>query len=293
MIWDERILAAVSQLTIRAKRNVATLMTGNYRSTFRGSGMQFKEFRRYEPGDDIRHMSWPVTARTGKPTIKTYEEERELNVVLMVDVSGSSLFGLGKRPKLEMYGDLMAVLGLAALESGDKLGTLFFSNQPEQFRPPRRGRELLSVVLSDLLSKARLGNQSDLRPALSYLREVLKQRSLIIVISDFLLPDFERELIPLAERNEVILLHCFDDAERGSLPDGVLEAWNPEGGGMQLIDATSETLRREMAEGHTQLINDLEAMSHRTRSDYFCLSKQDEYLKRLISFFRYRGPSRI
>ena len=103
-IWDERLLKAVSQLTIGAKRNVATLMTGNYRSAFRGSGMQFKEFRRYEPGDDIRHMSWNVTARTGKATVKTYEEERELNVMLLVDISGSSLFG----NKLQMYGDSLS-----------------------------------------------------------------------------------------------------------------------------------------------------------------------------------------
>jgi len=291
--FDPKVLEAVSQLRIRAKRNVATLATGNYRSAFRGSGMQFKEFRHYEPGDDIRHMSWTVTARTGKPTIKTYEEERELNVILMIDISGSSLFGLGKSTKLDMCAELVSVIGLAALDAGDKLGMLFFSDQPGLYVPPRRSREQLGTMLTHLLSQTKLGNQSDLRPALGFLSQVLKQKSIIIVLSDFWLPGFEEAFVPLSERHETILVHCFDDAERGNLPDGVLEAWNPETEQPFLVDASSPQLRKQLAERHTTLINDLEQLSHRTRSDYLCLSKQDEYLKRLISFFRYRGPSRI
>ncbi len=293
MEFDPKVLEAVSQLRIRAKRNVATLATGNYRSAFRGSGMQFKEFRHYEPGDDIRHMSWTVTARTGKPTLKTYEEERELNVILMVDISGSSLFGMAKSRKLDMYAELVSVIGLAALESGDKLGALFFSDQPGLFLPPRRSREQLGSLLTQLLSQPQVGNRSDLKPALRFLSQVLKQKSILIVISDFWLPDFEEAFIPVAERNETIFLHCFDDAERGFLPTGVLEAWHPETNKPYLVDASSVSMKRKLAEKHTGLVNELEALAHRTRTDYLCLSKQDDYLKRLISFFRYRGPSRI
>lgn len=289
MKWDERLLEAVARLTIRARRNVASIVTGNYRSAFRGSGMQFKEFRHYEPGDDIRHMSWTVTARTGKATVKTYEEERELNVVLLVDTSGSSLF----KNKAEMFAELTSVIGLAAIESGDRLGFLFFSDEPGVYLPPKRSRDQLSVAVSSLLAEPKMGRKSDLRPALKFLSEVLKQRSIVIVISDFWLPEFEQELIPLSRRHEIILLHCFDDAERGDLPSGVHESWSPEGNVSFLLDTSSDRLSKKLAERHTSLVNDLESVGRRNQADYLSLSHQDDYLKRLILFFRHRGPSRV
>lgn len=293
MKFDPKVLEAVAQLKIYATRNVATLVSGNYRSAFRGSGMQFKEFRHYEPGDDIRHMSWTVTARTGKPTIKTYEEERELNVVLLVDISGSTLFGSGNQRKLDMMAELVSVIGLAALDSGDKLGVLFFSDGPGAYFPPKRNREQLGMLLTQLLSQPRVGNRSDLRPALRFLSQVLKQKSIVIVLSDFWLPDFESTLVPVAERHETIFLHCFDDGERGALKAGIVEAWHPEEQSFFLVDGNSAAVRRALAEKHTGLVNGLEALCHRTRTDYLSMSRQDDYLKRLISFFRFRGPSRI
>src|SRR5262249_49661131 len=147
------LLRAVSELQITPRRNVYTLLAGNYRSPFRGSGMQFKEFRHYQEGDDIRHMSWTVTARTGRATMKVYEEERELNVVLAVDVSGSSLFGLMAQRKIDMYAELLAVMGLAAVKSGDNLGLLLFNDQPVHYLPPRRTRDHVKVALTKLLEQ--------------------------------------------------------------------------------------------------------------------------------------------
>ncbi len=215
MLIKEEILRAVAQLEIRARKNITSLLSGSYRSAFRGSGMQFKEFRHYEPGDDIRHMSWPVTARTGRATVKVYEEERELDIILMVDVSGSTLFGIGEKKKLDVYGELMALVGLAAVKSSDNVGLLLFDDKPRAYIPARRTRHHVHALLTRLLEQPFSGQKSDLREALTYANRILSHRSLIMVISDFIMPGFETELATVSHKHEVILLHCADDAERG------------------------------------------------------------------------------
>jgi len=292
MKFTQDLLRAVAELEIRARRNVTALLAGNYRSAFRGSGMQFKEFRSYEPGDDIRHMSWAVTARTGKATIKTYEEERDLDVILMVDVSGSSLFGQTKKRKIDMYAELTALIGLAAIRSGDNFGLLLFSDEPKLFLPPRRGRTQVRLALDQLLKQPLTGAGSDLGPALHFIQNNLKHRSLVIVISDYLMPPFEREFHIAAKRHELLCLHCYDDAERGSAIDGVYEICDPETGEFLLLDANSATTRKALAEYQTQLQNTLEELCRRSKADLLSLSVEDDYLQRLVRHFKQRGPVR-
>lgn len=288
MNFSQDLLRAVAELEIRARRNVTALLAGNYRSVFRGSGMAFKEFRHYEPGDDIRHMSWTVTARTGRATIKTYEEERDLDVVLMVDVSGSSIFGNSKKRKIDMYAELTALIGLAAIHSGDNFGLLLFTNQPLIFLPPRRGRTQVMLALDHLLKQPLNGKASDLGPALNFIKKNLRHRSLVIVASDFLMPSFEREFIYTAKRHELLCLHCFDDAERGSAIEGVYEIWDPETGEFLLLDANSSRTRRALAEYQTQLQNNLEELCNRSKADWLSLSVEDDYLQRLVRYFKTR-----
>jgi uncharacterized protein (DUF58 family) len=291
--FSEELLRAVSQLELSARRRVAALLNGNYRSAFRGSGMQFKEFRHYEPGDDIRHMSWPVTARTGRATVKVFEEERELDVVLLIDVSGSSLFGIGKKRKIDMYADLAALIGLAGVRSGDNVGALFFNDKAGLYLPPARSRSQVLVTLTHLLNQPLRDQQSDLRPALLQAESVLRNRSLILVLSDFLVPEFEQELRLLSRRHEVILLHCFDDAERGMGLKGVFEVRDPETGEYWLLDGNSPSTRRQLAEFQVRLTHRLEDVSRKARADYVCLSSKDDYLQRLVQYFRGRGPARV
>jgi uncharacterized protein (DUF58 family) len=291
--FSDDLLRAVAELQLKAKRNVTALLAGNYRSAFRGSGMQFKEFRHYEPGDDIRHMSWPVTARTGRATVKTFEEERELNVMLMVDVSGSSLFGMTPKRKIDMYAELVALIGLAAIRSGDNVGLLLYNEAPVLYLPPKRTRDQVLTAISHVLSQPLRGTRSQFAPALNHLQSVLKQRALIIALSDFWVPPFDRELTQLARRHELVLLHCYDDAERGAGLEGVYEICDPETGELLLLDAGSKKVKRSLAEHHTRLTNDLEDLCRRSRADYLTLSVEDDYFQRLVHFFHRRGPSRM
>lgn len=293
MVITEDILRAARELTIRARRNMTALLAGNYRSAFRGSGMSFKEFRHYEPGDDIRHMSWAVTARTGRATIKVFDEERELDVVLMVDVSGSSVFGIAGKRKIDMYAELVALVGLAALRSGDNMGLLLFSDKPELYLPPRRTRDQVLVALTQLLKQPLTSAKSDLRAPLQYAQNVLRNRSLILIVSDFLAPSFENELKAMSAKHEIILLHCFDDAERGAKLDGIYEVCDPETGEYYLLDGASKRTRQALALHQAKLRGSLDALCRSSRADYINLSVEDDYLRKLIQFFRRRGPSRL
>jgi uncharacterized protein (DUF58 family) len=290
--FRQKLLQAVAQLEIRSRRNIASLLAGDYRSSFRGSGMQFKEFRHYEAGDDIRHMSWPVTARTGRATVKIYEEERELNVLVMVDVSGSTLFGDRQQRKIDMYAEVSALLGLAAVKSGDPFGTLLFSQKVNAYLPPRRTQDHVRASMLRILEQPLTNAGSDLRPALAYAQRVLKVRSLILILSDFIMPAFEAELRSIARRHEVILLHGFDDAERGAGLSGIYPVWDPESGDYLLLDGNSARVRRGLAEFQTGLVNSLQELGRTCGADYLPLSVEDDYLKRLVAFFRRRGPRR-
>ncbi len=289
--FRDKLLQAVAQLEIRSRRNIASLLVGDYRSSFRGSGMQFKEFRNYEPGDDIRHMSWQVTARTRKPTVKIYEEERELNVLVMVDVSGSTLFGRPHQRKIDMYGEVTALLGLAAVKSGDPFGSLLFSQKVDAYLPPRRTQDHVRTSMLRILQQPLAGARSDLRPALAFARKVLKVRSLVVILSDFLMPPFRAELQALARRHEVVLFHGFDDAERGNL-DGLYPVWDPESGEYLLLDGNSKRVKKRLAEYQTELVDGLQDMGRSCGADYLPLSVEDDYLRRVVSFFRGRGSRR-
>ncbi len=293
MHFSEPLLRAVSELELRTRRNVSAFLSGNYRSRFRGSGMQFKEFRHYEPGDDIRHMAWPVTARTGRATVKVYEEDRELNVVMLVDTSGSTIFAGKQKRKQEMYAELVALVGLAAVKSGDRMGSLFFDDEPLDFLPPRRTRANVLASLSKLLDRPLTGKRSDLRPALTYLHNILPTRSMILILSDFMVPAFENEFMRLARTHEVILLHGYDDAERGIGLKGVYEVCDPETGEFYILDGRSKRVRRHLAEHQFALSRQLQDLAERSKADYLPLSVEDDYLQRFVRFFRQRGPVRI
>lgn len=292
MKFREALLRAADQLELSSLRRLSALLSGHYPSPFQGSGMQFKDFRPYQFGDDIRHMSWQVTARTGHPTLKTYEEDRELNIIVMVDVSGSSLFGISERRKIEMYQELVALLGLAASKTNDNFGTLFFDNQPLLYIPPRKSRSHVLLALSKLQSLALEGRKSDLRPSLRYLSRFLKTPSLVLILSDFLTPPFEDELKTLSTKHEVVLVHCFDDAERGSILKGVYEGRDPETGEFYLVDGNSLELQRGLLNQFTKLSMSLEQTARDTKSDYLPLSVQDDYLQRVVRHFKSRGASK-
>jgi uncharacterized protein (DUF58 family) len=230
-------------------------------------------------------MSWSVTARTQRPTVKVYEEERELNVLLLVDVSGSVLVGNSGR-KTTMYAELAALVGLAAINAGDPFGTLLFTDSVKSYLPLRRSEEHIRVAMLKILEQPFLNARSDLRPALAYAQKVLKVRSLVLILSDFLVPGFETQLFSLARRHEVILLHGYEGLEAGRGLQGVYATQDPESGEFSVLDGNALSMRQQLANFQNELSNKLRTLGRSCGAEYLSLSVEDDYLQQVVHFFR-------
>jgi len=237
------ILRQVKLIELRTRGSVNALFTGEYRSVFRGQGMEFAEVREYLPGDEVRSIDWNVTARMGRPFVKRYVEERELTVMLAVDLSGSSRFGTARRFKSEAETELAAVIAMSAVRNNDRVGTLLFTDRIELVVPPRKGRRHALRVLRDLLAYTPLGQGTDLAGALDYLSRVLSHRTIVFVLSDFQAADYERPLASLAQRHDVIAVTTEDPAEI-TLPNvGLARFADPESGRVIRIDTSDPRVR--------------------------------------------------
>jgi len=236
------VLRQVRFIELRARRLVTTLLSGAYRSVFRGQGIEFAEVRAYELGDDFRSIDWNVSARMGSPYVKTYEEERELTLLLVVDRSGSVAFG-GPRTKAEVAVEVGAVLALAAARQNDRVGALIFADAVEQVVPPAKGRRHVLRVIRDLLAYAPSGRGTNLGAALAYAGRLLRHRAIVVVLSDFRAEGWELPLSRLSRRHEVVAI-TVDDPRELEFPDaGWIELEDAETGARTLVD-TSEAAGR-------------------------------------------------
>lgn len=278
------LLHAIELLEFHSRKRLASSYIGNDESPYRGSGMQFKEFRQYEFGDDIRHISWTTTARTGKTQLKLYEEEREINVFMLVDTSGSSLFGSSQRKKIDMYAEVMALLGMASLKENFRFGALFFDTKVREYIPPTRNKDEILSTLNHLINLDLEKKQSDIRPALQFCSQLLKHRTLVVVLSDFLLEPFTSELVSLGTKHELILLQGYDDSERLLSSRGVYEICDPESGDFYLLDSESAVFRKTLSGYYARFTGQLEQLARTCQADFLPLSVQDDYLQRLIYF---------
>ncbi|HET9604710.1 MAG TPA: DUF58 domain-containing protein [Gemmatimonadales bacterium] len=236
------VLAQVKAIELRTRGLVTSLFAGEYRSLFRGQGMEFAEVRAYEPGDDFRSIDWNVSARLASPFVKTFTEERELTVMLVVDQSGSTRFG---RPmtKAALAVEVGAVLALAAAAQNDRVGALLFADEVERVIPPRKGRRHALRVIRDLIAFAPEGRHTNLAASLLYATRLLRHRSIVVVLSDFVAEGWERPLRRLAARHEVVAIAVEDPRER-NLPDaGWLELSDAESGQRVLVDTGNRRLR--------------------------------------------------
>lgn len=236
------VLAQVKAIELRTRGLVTSLFAGEYRSLFRGQGMEFAEVRAYEPGDDFRAIDWNVSARLASPFVKTFTEERELTVMLVVDQSGSTRFG---RPmtKAALAVEVGAVLALAAAAQNDRVGALLFADEVERVIPPRKGRRHALRVIRDLIAFAPEGRHTNLAASLLYATRLLRHRSIVVVLSDFVAEGWERPLRRLAARHEVVAIAVEDPRER-NLPDaGWLELSDAETGQRVLLDTGNRRLR--------------------------------------------------
>lgn len=242
------LMRRVVRLRVVTDRLADEYLAGAYHSVFKGQGVEVEEVREYVPGDDMRAIDWSVTARTGKPHVKRFREERELAIMLLVDVSGSQAFGSTGRSKADLAAELTALLALSAIKNQDRVGLIMFSDRPEKIVPPRRGTRAVMRLIREVLAAPTTDRPTDIAAALHFLNRVRKRRAVVFLISDFIAQDFEQELRIAAGRHDVICCVTSDPAEVELPNAGLLLLHESEGGTPHLADTSSRRVRRAFRE---------------------------------------------
>ena len=284
----KQILKKVKQVEIRTRGLVNDLFGGEYHSVFKGRGMAFSEVREYQPGDDIRLIDWNVTARNRTPFIKIFEEERELTVYLLVDISKSGEFGSQNQLKQEFGAEIASVLGFSAIKNNDKVGLILFSNDVEKYVVPKKGKSHVLRVIRELLYTTPKNNKTSIKNALDYLLKVAKRKSVVFLISDFIDIDYWSSLKIVNRKHDLIGIRLFDPAEK-LLPDlGVIKVRDPESGSSFWIDTSS---RGEMEKLKSQINSDFDTFNKQAKKigfDIISVSTNGDFVDPLISLFRKR-----
>lgn len=282
------VLRQVKLIELRTRRLVNSLFSGEYRSIFKGQGMEFAEVREYQPGDEVRSIDWNVTARMRRPFVKRYIEERELTLMLVVDVSGSEQFGTRRRFKSELATELAAVLTMSAVRNNDRVGALLFTDRVEHFVPPRKGRRHALRILRDVLVYEPKGKGTDIGGALNFLRRLLSQHAIIFLISDLADPKVEHPLKLLAQRHDVVVARI-DDPTEMELPDiGLARFEDPESGETVDVDTSDPKVRQAFQESAQLERANTRAMLRRLAIDEIPITTGESYIEPLLRFFRSR-----
>ncbi len=283
------LLKKVRKIEIKTKGLSKHIFSGEYQSAFKGRGMSFSEVRDYQYGDDVRNIDWNVTARTGSPHIKIFEEERELTVILLIDVSQSSFFGTNKQMKNEILTELSAVLSFSATQNNDKVGVIFFSNTIEKYIPPKKGRQHILRIIRELINFKPEGTGTDLSVALQFFTNVIKKRSICFVLSDFMTQGYENPLRIAARKHDLIGMHIFDERER-TLPNvGLIQALDAETGKVRWIDTSIKKVREDYAKWFAENQDYFRSNFLKSGSDTISICTDDSYEKALHQFFRRRS----
>jgi uncharacterized protein (DUF58 family) len=283
------ILRKIRRLELRTRRLVESSFAGQYQSVFKGRGMNFEEVRPYSPGDEIRAIDWNVTARTGEPFIKKFTEEREMTVMIILDVSASGNFGSVRESKRELAAEVAAILAFSAIHNNDKVGLLLFSDRVELFIPPKKGRHHILRLIREMLYFKPKGRGTDLAGALEYMNKLITRRAVAFVISDFFTGDFTRPLTVSARRHDMVALPIVDPAEEG-LPDvGVILLEDPETGEQIEVNTSRSAITRNYAELSALRTKELNSMFGSRGIDMVSLRTDKDYLPVLRNFFDRRG----
>ena len=282
------ILKKVRRIEISTRGLVNEVLSGEYHSVFKGRGMNFAEVREYQYGDDIRSIDWNVTARTGSPFVKVFEEERELTVMLVVDVSASGDFGTQERLKGEVAVEICALLAFSAIKNNDKVGLIIFSDHVEKFVPPRKGKRHVLRVLRELLYHRPEGCGTDIRAALDYLNHVQRKRAVTFLVSDFRDAGFEKSLAVAGRRHDMIAVRVGDLREREIPPVGLLELEDPETGERLVVNTSDPRFRAGFRERSRSARQELDRTLRRGKVDVIDIETGEPYVRPLMRFFQDR-----
>ncbi len=290
----EELIKKVRKIEIRTKALSHQIFAGEYHSAFKGRGMAFSEVREYQYGDDVRNMDWNVTARMRAPYIKVFEEEREMTVVLLVDVSRSGLFGTQTRTKRELLAEIAAVLSFSAILNNDKVGALFFSDHVEKFIPPKKGRSHLLHIIREMLELQPTSDGTDIGAALQFLTGAIKKKCTAFLLSDMLdadasgKPRYEDALKVAAGRHDLSVIKVFDPRERSLAPVGLINIKDSETGRSAWVNTDSAAMRRAYGQWFSTLAGAEQQLFNRYKVDHVEIATDSDYVKGLMALFAKR-----
>ena len=283
------LLKQVRRIEIKTKGLSQNIFAGEYHSAFKGLGMTFAEVREYQYGDDVRSIDWNVTARFGHPYVKVFEEERELTVMLLVDVSGSRDFGTVSKMKKDIFTEVAATLAFSTIQNNDKIGVVFFSDRIEKFIPPQKGRKHVLHIIRELIDFEPESNRTDIAGALRYLTNAIRKRSTAFIISDFLDDGFDKELQIANRKHDIAALQVYDVRET-ELPDvGLIKLKDAETGERLWVDTGDRRLRLAYRNHWNERQLELQKVFVRAGVDWVSMSTADDYVRALLSLFKRRA----
>ncbi|NWF88568.1 MAG: DUF58 domain-containing protein [Ignavibacteriaceae bacterium] len=285
---SKELLKQVRQIEIRTKGLVNQVFSGEYHSVFKGRGMEFSEVREYNFGDDIRNIDWNVTARFGHPYIKIFEEERELTVILLVDLSGSLAFGSVDKTKQQIATELSSILAFSALKNNDKVGLFLFSDKIEKFIPPRKGRKHVLRIIRDLLSFKPEGKKTNIKAALEHMNHAIKKKSIVFLISDFMDEGYEKILRIVGKKHDLIGIVINDQREHDVPKLGLIKFTDAETGSERWVDTNSSNFQKQIKLYYDQQLAKRKSLFITSRLDSIEIKTGQNYITPLVNFFKLR-----
>lgn len=284
------LLKKVRQIEIKTRGLSRNIFAGQYHSAFKGRGMAFSEVREYQYGDDIRDIDWNVTARYNKPFIKVFEEERELTVMLLVDVSASQDFGTRNSLKRDMVTEIAATLAFSAIQNNDKIGVIFFSDKIEKFIPPKKGKKHILYIIRELINFQADSAKTDVGMALKYLTNVIKKRCTTFMISDFVdVQDYNNALIIANRKHDIVALQVYDNLET-QLPNvGLMKVMDAETGVERWVDTSSRRVRQVYQDWWKKQQENMQTSFNRSKVDNVSVRTDEDYVKALMALFKKRS----
>jgi len=280
------LLKKVRKIEIKTKRLTNNLFTGQYHSAFKGKGMLFSEVRKYVPGDDVRDIDWNVTAKLSEPYIKVFEEERELTMMLMVDLSGSEFFGTSSMLKRDVITEICAVLSFSAMQNNDKVGVLFFTDQIELFIPPKKGKKHVLRIIRELINFQPKSKKTDIAQACQYLNNIVKKKSIVFILSDFIDDNFSNSLSLVAKKHDLTGVRIFDQFEENIFPMGLSLFFDSETQSHQWIDTSDKMVRKNIKDSYQKRLNYFRSSFLKNGASIVDISTNDSYVIKLLELFK-------
>ncbi|MBR9913601.1 MAG: DUF58 domain-containing protein [Algicola sp.] len=285
----KELLKKVRKIEIKTRRLSDHIFGGEYHSTFKGRGMTFSEVRQYQFGDDVRNIDWNVTARYNEPFIKVFEEERELTMMLMVDISGSELFGTDEQFKNEIVTEIAATLAFSATQNNDKIGLILFSDAIELYIPPKKGRSHVLRIIRELIEFEPKSKLTDVAEALKFLSNVMKKKAIVFMLSDFMADDYKQNLKIAAGRHDITGIRVYDKREEAIPNLGMVQMQDEESGELVLVNTGSKTIRQNYACHYKERVEYFKDVFTKSGSGTIDCRVDESYVKKLLGYFKRRG----